>query len=105
MNPFDSVGTARISSSIYDRTCRVAMDYQDAADEVEITRRRATEVRHQGRAAPDERWLGQVVDLVRRTREHRDVRVGSSVRGAIDLVLVATQLGQIRARHPHWTPT
>ena len=28
MNPFDAVGTARISSAIYDRTCRIAMGYQ-----------------------------------------------------------------------------
>ena len=36
MNPFDAVGTARISSAVYDRVCRVAMTYQSAADEVEI---------------------------------------------------------------------
>ena len=29
MNPFDAVGTARISSAVYDRTCRLSMDYQD----------------------------------------------------------------------------
>ena len=33
MNPFDAVGTARISAAVYDRTCRLLMDYQDAADE------------------------------------------------------------------------
>ena len=90
MNPFDAVGTARIASAIYDRTCRVRMDYQDADDEAEIVRRNATG------SAVDETQLGLVVDLVRRTRSHPDVRVGSSVRGAIDLVLVATSLGRLR---------
>jgi MoxR-like ATPase len=89
MNPFDAVGTARISTSIYDRTCRLAMGYQDESDEIEIVRR------HTG-SPDDEIWLAQVVDLVRRTRTHPDVRAGSSVRGAIDLVLVARDLGRVR---------
>jgi len=86
MNPFDAVGTARIASAIYDRTCRVRMDYQDAAEEAEIVRRNAP--------APVE--VERAVELVRRTRSHPDVRVGSSVRGAIDLVLVAGTLAGLR---------
>src|SRR5918995_1458040 len=31
MNPFDAVGTARISAAVHDRTCRLAMGYQPAA--------------------------------------------------------------------------
>ena len=31
MNPYDAVGTARISSALYDRTCRIAMGYQTRA--------------------------------------------------------------------------
>jgi len=89
MNPFDAVGTARIASAIYDRTCRVRMDYQDAADEAEIVRRNAPQ------AGPGPA-VELAVELVRRTREHPDVRVGSSVRGAIDLVLVAGTLGGLR---------
>ncbi len=30
MNPFDTVGTARISSAVYDRMCRIAVAYQSA---------------------------------------------------------------------------
>src|SRR5215475_4542687 len=41
MNPFDAVGTARISSAIYDRVCRITMGYQDAADEFDIVKLRA----------------------------------------------------------------
>ena len=94
MNPFDAVGTARIASAIYDRTCRVRMDYQDAGDEVEIVRRNAPHV------VVDDAYVSRVVELVRRTRSHPDVRVGSSVRGAIDLVLVAATLARLRDGDP-----
>jgi MoxR-like ATPase len=90
MNPFDAVGTARISSAVYDRTCRLAVGYQDAVEESSITRRVC------GDAPGDARWLAKVVEVVRRTRSHPDVRVGSSVRGAIDCVLVAGRLAAIR---------
>ena len=83
MNPFDAIGTARVSHAIADRICRVVLGYQDAAAEREIT------------AAVTGRG-GQVVDfavtLTRATREHHDVRMGASVRGAIDLVLLLTGL-------------
>jgi len=88
MNPFDAVGTARISAAVYDRTCRIAMGYQSAADEDAIVDRQAPPV-------PAE-WRAKVVELTRRTREHPDVRVGSSVRGAIDLSRLARSLARAR---------
>lgn len=88
MNPFDSVGTARISGAVLDRTCRVAMGYQSAAAERMIVERRAP-------AVQDE-WRARAVELVRATREHPDLRAGSSVRGAIDLVAVAHHLASAR---------
>jgi MoxR-like ATPase len=94
MNPFDAVGTARISSAVYDRTCRLMMDYQDASDESAIVAREA------GEAAADRRWRDGVVDLVRRTRVHSDLRIGSSVRGAIDTVVVAARLAALRGGQP-----
>ncbi|NIR40536.1 MAG: MoxR family ATPase, partial [Actinobacteria bacterium] len=33
MNPFDNIGTARVSGAVYDRMCRIAMGYQSTADE------------------------------------------------------------------------
>jgi len=93
MNPFDAVGTARIASAIYDRTCRVRMDYQDAGDEVEITRRAVPDT--VADTMPDDH-RAKVVELVRLTRGHPDVRVGSSVRGAIDMLLVSTTLAALR---------
>jgi MoxR-like ATPase len=87
MNPFDAVGTARISSAIYDRMCRLAVGYQTSEEERAITVRRSG----------DSVITAQAVELTRRTREHPDLRVGSSVRGAIDLVAMATQLAEVRA--------
>jgi MoxR-like ATPase len=91
MNPFDTVGTARISAAIYDRVCRLAMPYQDAAEENAIARRGAD-------AAPDHdpAWVGKAVELVRRTRDHPDVRIGSSVRGTIDFIRLADSLAALR---------
>ncbi len=88
MNPFDAVGTARISGAVYDRVCRVSMGYQSAADEVRIASRTDADL--------PAGWLDKVVDLVRRTRTHPDLRVGSSVRGAIDMAAVAASLASVR---------
>ena len=89
MNPFDAVGTARISSAVYDRVCRVAMGYQGAGEEAEIVAREAPV------AGPGP--LGRrSVAVVRATRDHPDVRVGSSVRGAIDLSLLSERLADLR---------
>lgn len=90
MNPFDSVGTARISGAIYDRVCRVAVGYQSHDDEVAIV------LRHVADADP--KWVDLVVKVVRATRAHGDLRTGSSVRGAIDTALVARSLGALRRR-------
>jgi len=87
MNPFDAIGTARVSQAIADRICRVVLGYQDAAAERQIT--------HMVTGTN-----GQVVDfavtLTRATRQHRDVSMGSSVRGSIDLVLLLTGLARLR---------
>ncbi len=93
MNPFDAVGTARISSAIYDRVCRLSVDYQSAADEVSIVARMVE-------PSPDPVWLSKVVEVVRLSRVHPDVRVGSSVRGAIDLAAVAAALAPLRDASP-----
>jgi MoxR-like ATPase len=98
MNPFDAVGTARISSAVYDRTCRLLLDYQSAEDEAAIV--------SQSVGAPtsatalDEDWTARMVELVRRTRSHPEVRVGSSVRGAIDATAVAASLAELRGLPP-----
>ena len=90
LNPFDAVGTARISSAVYDRVCRVVMGYQELVDENRIVARESG-------AVGDSRLGRRAVRVVRASRVHSDVRIGSSVRGAIDLVLIAEQLASLRA--------
>jgi len=89
MNPFDAIGTARISSAVYDRVSRVAMGYQSEEEETEIV---AREAKGAGSGPVGRR----AVRVVRATRDHSDLRVGSSVRGAIDLSLIAEQLASLR---------
>jgi len=98
MNPFDAVGTARISGAVYDRVCRLSVDYQSAADECAIVQRELGE--RLGRVTVDPQWLDCAVELVRRTRTHPDLRVGSSVRGAIDMAAVASSLADLRGGSP-----
>jgi magnesium chelatase subunit D len=87
MNPFDAIGTARVSHAIADRICRIVLGYQDAAAERAIT----TAV-----TSVNGEMVDFAVTLTRSTREHRDVRMGASVRGAIDLVLLLTGLARLR---------
>jgi magnesium chelatase subunit D len=88
MNPFDAIGTARVSQAIADRMCRVVLGYQDEAAERAITT---------AMTGTNGTVVELSVGLTRATREHRDVRMGSSVRGAIDLVHLLTGLRALRA--------
>jgi magnesium chelatase subunit D len=87
MNPFDAIGTARVSQAIADRMCRVVLGYQDEGAERAIT----TAVTGQNGTVVE-----LAVALTRATRTHRDLRTGSSVRGSIDLVLLLTGLLRLR---------
>jgi MoxR-like ATPase len=95
MNPYDNIGTTRLSTSVHDRLCRLAITYQDEQAERGIVELRAPA---SGFPSPGiaarvhDRLAADAVALTRATREHSDIRQGSSVRGAIDLTLVAGQL-------------
>jgi Mg-chelatase subunit ChlD len=88
MNPFDRVGTERVSRSVSDRVTRLPVGYQDEPEERAIVSARAPFV---------PAWVGDAaVVLVRATRRHPDVAMGASVRGAIDLTVVAGELAPLR---------
>jgi len=87
MNPFDAVGTARVGQAVYDRMCRIAIGYQDEDAERQIVERVTTIGGEQARLA---------VALTRLTRDHADIRMGSSVRGAVDFVLLLRGLNELR---------
>jgi MoxR-like ATPase len=93
MNPFDNVGTTRLSTSVHDRLCRLSLDYQDHSAELEIVRLRTGYSGDQPLAA---RAVADAVAVTRATRTHPDVRQGSSVRGAIDTVLITLELAPLR---------
>jgi MoxR-like ATPase len=93
MNPFDAIGTARISGAIYDRVCRLSVSYQSADEEAAIVDRSLTAAER-----PSPEWIRNAVSVVRLTRSHPELRVGSSVRGAIDASAVAVSLAQLRGR-------
>ena len=100
MNPFDAVGTARISAAIYDRLCRLSVDYQSDAEEREITARYCGIESGIGSGADggseDADFVAKAVELVRLTRTHPDIRIGSSVRGAIDFCSLVSSLAEVR---------
>ena len=89
MNPYDSVGTSRLSMALLDRTCRISVGYQDSEHERQIVRLAAEH------AKPG--LVAEAVDLARATRQHPDLRYGASVRGAIDYARMVPELADIRA--------
>ncbi|TXN31635.1 MoxR family ATPase [Lacisediminihabitans profunda] len=91
MNPYDNVGTTRLSTSVHDRLNRLSIGYQDEAGERGIVALRTSVSGTLG-----ERFIRDAVAVTRATRTHRDLRQGSSVRGAIDCVLIARELAALR---------
>ncbi|MGZ4259197.1 MAG: AAA family ATPase [Solirubrobacteraceae bacterium] len=87
MNPFDAIGTARVSQSIADRMCRIAIGYLDEQQEREVVQRQT---------GLEGRVVTIAVAIARASRSHPAVRIGSSVRGAIDMVRLANGLAVVR---------
>ena len=83
-NPYDDVGTMRLSRAIYDRFCRIRLGYQGETEEREIVRQKTE--------AANERLVRIAVRVARETRRHREVKQGASVRGAMDMVAIAQVL-------------
>lgn len=92
MNPYDNVGTTRLSTSVLDRLNRLAVGYQDREAEEQIVALRSE---LEGDLA--RRLTADAVAVTRATRRHPDIRQGSSVRGAIDCVLIADQIARLRS--------
>jgi MoxR-like ATPase len=97
MNPYDNVGTTRLSTSVSDRLCRLAVTYQDADGERGIVGLRAPLDPAAVLPGAAGVLVADAVALTRATRDHPDIRQGSSVRGAIDLTLVAGELFALRS--------
>ena len=87
MNPFDAIGTARVSQAIADRMCRISIGYLDDEQEREVV---STQTGVTGEV------VTVAVEIARGSRTHAAVRMGSSVRGAIDMVRLADGLAATR---------
>jgi gas vesicle protein GvpN len=83
-NPEEFVGTSRISEALRDRFVWIGLNYQSFNEEVEIVKRET--------GVNDDSIVKIAVEIARRTREHKDLRRGASVRGAIDIVMLTKSL-------------
>ncbi len=77
-NPYDDVGTVRVSRAFMDRICLIKMGYQNEEEEEAIVRIRT--------GSKDRETVSLAVRMVRATREHEDVKLGASIRAAIDMI-------------------
>jgi len=89
-NPYDDVGTVRISRAVYDRFCRVKLGYQSEREERQIVREKT--------GIQDRSLLYIAVRIARETRKHPEIKQGASVRGAIDMVSIAEQLRDLEGQ-------
>jgi MoxR-like ATPase len=85
LNPLDDIGITRISRALRDRFCSIRMDYQPRDEEIEIVKRRT-------RMEMDD-IVELAVDIARETRKHQDIKLGSSVRGSIDMIDIYLKVG------------
>jgi MoxR-like ATPase len=99
MNPFDAIGTARISSAVYDRV-PAQRRLPGCADEVAI-------VAALPELTIDAAWLARVVEVVRLSRTHPDVRSARRC-GAIDTAgrgVHARRAARLPGHHGQWAST
>lgn len=87
-NPYDDVGTVRVSRAFMDRICIIKMDYQSEAEERLVVRLRTgiREAALQTAGCADDGVINLAVELVRQTRVHQEIKLGASIRAAIDIV-------------------
>ena len=96
MNPFDDTGVTRISRALFDRLCRIKMQYQTLEEETEI-------VRHNMKSERPNAIIEIGTKIARATRFDDRLRQGSSVRGAIDFTNIAPNLAIIRGGYSSQT--
>lgn len=89
LNPLDDIGISRISRALKDRFCSIKMDYQSREEEIKIVQKR-TNINADG-------LIELAVDIARDTRAHPDIKLGSSVRGCIDMIDINTKAGNALA--------
>ena len=86
-NPYDDVGTVRVSRAFMDRICLIKMNYQSENEERDIVSCRTD--------CDDPGIIKSAVRIVRETRDHPDIKQGASIRAAIDLVDLFTGMQKL----------
>ena len=86
MNPFDAVGTARISGAIYDRTCRISMGYQ--AGRGRAADRRPPGLRDPGWRARSSPWSAGPASTPTSGSARRSAARSTSARLAVELARI-----------------
>lgn len=84
-NPAEYIATGHLSEALRDRFEHLVLSYQDEEEEFLIVQRET--------GGADITLVRDAVALTRATRSHPRFRKGASVRAAISMVSIATQLG------------
>lgn len=81
-NPESYIGTTVLSEALKDRFVWIKLSYQGYEEELDIVEQKA------GIGAEDRLLSETATKITRATRNHSDIRRGSSIRGAIDLAKI-----------------
>lgn len=84
-NPASHIGVSVLGEALKDRFVWIKLDYQSEEDE------RAIVKEHTG--CTDVNMITAAVKITRNTRKNKDIRRGSSIRGAIDMVSMLMNAG------------
>jgi MoxR-like ATPase len=87
LNPLDDIGINRISRALKDRFTSIKIDYQSREEEINIVRKKSKNT--------TDDIIELAVDISRKTRQHSEIKLGSSIRGSIDMVDIFSQIVEI----------
>lgn len=83
-NPREFIATSSLSEALRDRFELVVLNYQSEDEEIEIVK--------QGTEIEDGALVQLAVKVVRKTRDHPEIRRGASVRAAMSIAALATEM-------------
>ncbi len=87
-NPKEFVATTHLSEAILDRFELLKIDYQSKEEEIKIIQEN---LKQKGLDLSDQ-WVNRSVDAVRNTRDHPKIRRGASIRAAMSLTEIFSQM-------------
>ncbi|MCP8321884.1 MAG: AAA family ATPase, partial [archaeon] len=95
-NPEEFVGTSRLSEALKDRFILIKLEYQSEDEERKIVKKET--------GCNEDTVIEIAVKIIKKTREEPEIRRGSSIRGAIDIVdLIQRLSGSFTLDPDIWT--